>query len=85
MEKVRSSNKFSFNLNPGVIKRSIIHSFKGVGSPTVICILSAQDSEEMVYTGITRTEQTLLVFIQKESRFLEFFKKDPNMDFHLNF
>ena len=74
LEDIRGSKKFGFNLNSGLIKLSTVHSFKGLESSTSIYILLKEDGDEMVYTGITRAKQNSIIFIQKTSKYLQFFK-----------
>jgi hypothetical protein len=81
LEDIRGSKKFGFNLNSGLIKLSTVHSFKGLESSTSVYILLAKDEDEMVYTGITRAKQNNIIFVPGNSKYLEFFKKDTNMDF----
>ena len=79
LEDIRGSKKFGFNLNSGLIKLSTVHSFKGLESSTSIYILLKEDEDEMVYTGITRAKQNSIIFLQKTSEYLEFFKEEANM------
>jgi len=81
LENIRGSKKFSFNLNSGLIKVSTVHSFKGLESATIIYILLKEDEDEMVYTGITRAKHNSIIFIQDTSKYLNFFKTEPDMQF----
>ncbi|MBA6413403.1 AAA family ATPase [Parahaliea sp. F7430] len=73
-EKIRSNKKYGFNLNSGVLKISTIHSFKGYESPTVFLIVNELDSAELVYVGLTRAKFNLVVFLEKNSKYSDFFK-----------
>jgi hypothetical protein len=73
LENIRSSKKFSFYLNSGLIKLSTVHSFKGLESSTVIYLLMKDDEEEMAYTGITRAKNNLIVFLQNGNKYDVFF------------
>lgn len=73
IEKIRRRKKCFFMQNSGVIKLSTVHSYKGLESDTVFCILLEGDHEEMVYTGITRAKTSLVVFDCTKSKYKEFF------------
>lgn len=75
VDKLRSSKKYGFNLNSGVLKLATVHSFKGYEAPTVFLFVDSKDSEELVYTGITRAMFNLVVFIDKASKYYSFFKQ----------
>jgi|APSaa5957512535_1039671.scaffolds.fasta_scaffold37881_1 hypothetical protein len=79
LEDIRGSKKFGFNLNSGLIKLSTVHSFKGLESSTSIYILLKEDEDEMVYTGITRAKQNSILFIQKTSKYLQFFQDETDL------
>lgn len=64
--------------NSGVIKLSTTHSYKGLESNTIFCILLKDDHEEMVYTGLTRAKTNLVVFDHANSKYAEFFKETIN-------
>ena len=81
LEDIRGSKKFGFNLNSGLIKLLTVHSFKGLESSTSIYILLKEDEDEMVYTGITRAKQNSIIFIQNTSKYLEFFRTEPDLQF----
>jgi hypothetical protein len=75
IEKIRRRKKCFFMQNSGVIKLSTIHSFKGLESDSVFCILLEDDHEEVVYTGITRAKNNLVIFDCVNSKYKEFFKE----------
>lgn len=70
---VEKQKKYAFNLNSGVMKLSTTHSFKGFESPTVVLLVSARDSAELVYTGLTRARENIVVYAHAESPFHGFF------------
>ncbi|MEJ5898338.1 NERD domain-containing protein [Aquabacterium sp. G14] len=78
LEKIRRRKKSFFTQNSGLIKLSTIHSFKGLESQTVFCILAPGDDPEMVYTAITRAQRHLVIFDISSSRYRSFF--DSHMD-----
>ena len=67
-----------FNLNSGVMKLSSTHSFKGFESPFVFLLINSNDSPEMVFTGLTRAKESLMVFLERNSPYLDFFSKHLN-------
>ena len=73
IEDIRRRKKCFFMQNSGVIKLSTTHSYKGLESDTVFCILQEGDHEEMVYTGITRAKTNLVIFDCDNSKYKEFF------------
>jgi hypothetical protein len=76
IETIRSSKKFSFNLNSGITKISTVHSFKGLEAQCIIYLLSSEDNEEMVYTGITRSNRNFIVFLQNGNKYIDFFNSN---------
>lgn len=70
---VEKQKKYAFNLNSGVMKLSTTHSFKGFESPTVVLLVGARDSAELVYTGLTRARENIVVYAHAESPFFGFF------------
>lgn len=75
LEKIRRRKKNFFMQNSGLIKLSTTHSFKGLESPTVFCILTENDNEELVYTAMTRAKTNLIIFDVKNSMYADFFAK----------
>jgi hypothetical protein len=71
---LRRSKKVGFNLNPGLIKLSTTHSFKGFESPTLFLIISKNDSDEMIYSAITRAKFNIMVFVTRDSKYIDFFQ-----------
>ncbi|MCX4156646.1 MULTISPECIES: nuclease-related domain-containing DEAD/DEAH box helicase [Paraburkholderia] len=72
-DKISAAKKTGFNLNSGVMKLSSTHSFKGFESPLVFLLINNSDSPEMVFTGLTRAKENLMVFLEGDSPYLEFF------------
>lgn len=80
VERIRRRKKTFFMLNSGLIKLSTTHSFKGLEAQTVFCILTPDDTAEMVYTGITRAQKNLVVFDAPGSSFSDFFLRHMSTD-----
>ena len=84
VEIIRRSKKFNFWMNPGTIKISTIHSFKGWEIDTLILILTNKSEEkyvakeELIYTGITRARRNILIFNIANKKFDDFFVKEIN-------
>jgi hypothetical protein len=77
-QEISSAKKKGFNLNSGVMKLSSIHSFKGFESPLIFLLVNNKDSPEMVFTGLTRAKENLMVFLERDSPYLEFFSQHLN-------
>jgi hypothetical protein len=60
------------------MKLSSIHSFKGFESPLIFLLVNDRDSPEMVFTGLTRAKENLVVFLEQNSPYLEFFSRHLN-------
>ncbi len=75
INKIRQRKKNFFMQNPGLIKISTIHSFKGLEASTVFCILLENDSPEIIYTAMTRAKKNLIIFDVINSRYSSFFNK----------
>ncbi len=73
-QEISASMKQGFNLNSGVMKLSSTHSFKGFESPFIVLIIHDEDSPEMVFTGLTRARANIVVYVEKNSSYREFFK-----------
>lgn len=74
-QEISASKKKGFNLNSGLMKLSSTHSFKGFESPLIFLLVNNKDSPEMVFTGLTRAKENVVVFVESESRYFEFFAK----------
>lgn len=77
-QEIGAAKKKGFNLNSGVMKLSSTHSFKGFESPFIFLLVSNNDSPEMVFTGLTRAKENLVVYLEENSPYLEFFSKHLN-------
>ena len=73
-KKINVAKKVGFNLNSGVMKLSTIHSFKGYETPTVFLVIVDGDSPEMIYTGLTRAKENIVVFLPDSSPYTDFFQ-----------
>lgn len=74
IKDVEKQKKYGFNLNSGVMKLSTTHSFKGFESPTVFLLVGDKDQAEMVYTGLTRAKENIIVFAHEKTPYLPFFQ-----------
>lgn len=64
-EFIRKNKKMNFWMNCGMVKVSTIHSFKGWESQAIFLIIendtSKEEFNELLYTGITRARESLVV------------------------
>lgn len=74
IKSIETQKKYGFNLNSGVIKLSTTHSFKGFESPTIFLIVGEKDQPEIVYSGLTRAKENLVVFVHQNSPYRGFFE-----------
>lgn len=65
--------KNRFRTNSDKITVSTIQSFKGWEANNVALIITEKDTPELIYTGITRTREQLLVINIGNRKFDEFF------------
>lgn len=77
-QEIGAAKKKGFNLNSGVMKLSSTHSFKGFESPFIVLLVNSNDSPEMVFTGLTRAKENILVYLEADSSYLDFFRKHLN-------
>ena len=77
-DKISRAKKMGFNLNSGVMKLSSTHSFKGFESPFIFLLINKKDSPEMVFTGLTRAKENLMVLLERDSPYLDFFIEHLN-------
>jgi hypothetical protein len=75
LRRLSSIRKQGFNLNSGVMKLSTLHSFKGFESPTVFVLVNDLDGPELVYTGLTRAKENIVVLLPSGSRYFDFFAR----------
>jgi len=84
--KIRKYKKLHFRMNPGFMKLSTIHSFKGWEINTLFLIIEDENSfqtDELIYTGLTRCKNNLIIFTLGNNKYDEFFKQQ-NFQFHAN-
>ncbi|MBD2136024.1 NERD domain-containing protein [Anabaena sp. FACHB-1237] len=83
IKKIRNNKKIHFWMNPGTVKLSTIHSFKGWEIDTLFLIIeddydedseSAFSIDELIYTGLTRCRNNLIVVNISNQRYHDFFK-----------
>jgi hypothetical protein len=82
LKNLRDSKKFSFEQNSGHMKLSTTHSFKGIESAFVIYIANEHDSAELTYTSITRSKRNLVIFIEKDNQYFDFFNNHNSIKFN---
>lgn len=75
LRQLSASRKQGFNLNSGVMKLSTLHSFKGFESPTVFVLVNDSDGPELVYTGLTRAKENIVILLPEGSRYFDFFTR----------
>lgn len=76
IEAIRRNRKYNFASENG-LKISTIHSFKGWQEETVVLIIndSNRNSDELIYTGITRCKTNLFILdCSFERRYKDFFE-----------
>ena len=67
IKMVRNNKKLHFFMNSGTVKISTVHSFKGWESETLFLIIEkkfsgmAQTFDEILYTGLTRSRNNLVI------------------------
>ncbi|WP_346855409.1 NERD domain-containing protein [uncultured Draconibacterium sp.] len=68
IKNIRENKKYHFWPNPGTLKLSTIHSFKGWEENTVFCVIEPDvksldniSSDELIYTGMTRCRKNLVL------------------------
>ncbi|QMS88078.1 AAA family ATPase [Nostoc edaphicum CCNP1411] len=90
IKKLRENKKLNFWMNPGNVKLSTIHSFKGWEINTLFLIIEAGVNDtseqeisidELIYTGITRCRHNLIIINIGNSRYHSFFKELIEDDF----
>lgn len=73
VQDIRKNKKYAFRLNSGVMKLSTIQSFKGWEIPTLFLIID-KDSDEIIYTALTRAKHNIIVFNIQNNKYYKFFK-----------
>ncbi len=84
LNKYRSALKRRFHMNPGTIKMSTIHSFKGWEIPCTIIVLEDEAAvkqegedinfDELLYTAITRAKKKLVIINLDNEKYRQYFK-----------
>jgi len=78
LEKIRKNKRFQFRMNPGMMKLSTIHSFKGWEINTLFLIIEKESqflTEELIYTGLTRCRKNLIILNLGNKLYDDFFGK----------
>jgi len=78
IKKIRKNRKLSFwseSRNGHELKISTIQSFKGMEMDKVILLIGEDDQEELVYTGITRAREKLVIINNGNGKYHDFFAK----------
>ncbi len=78
LRQLNAIRKQGFNLNSGLMKLSTLHSFKGFESPTAFVLVDDLDSPELVYTGLTRAKENIVVLLLEGSQYVDFFARYLN-------
>ncbi|HOT32412.1 MAG TPA: UvrD-helicase domain-containing protein, partial [Petrotogaceae bacterium] len=77
-EEIRKDRKLNFwseSRNGHELKISTIQSFKGMEMDKVILLIGEDDQEELVYTGITRAREKLVIINNGNGKYHDFFAK----------
>lgn len=74
IDQIRRAKKSGFWLNSGMMKLSTVHSFKGWEIHTLFLLIDDKSTNELVYTGITRARQNIIIINLGNSEFSHFFK-----------
>ena len=75
LEPIRRSKKYHFWQNRGTLKLSTVHSYKGLEAQNIVYILNGNDSDEVVYTAITRSKHNLFAYIPEKHKYAKFFEQ----------
>lgn len=79
IKTIRRNKKFNFWMNPGTVKLSTIHSFKGWEINTLFLIITNKNEDssismdELIYTGITRCRNNLFIINLGVEKYHKFF------------
>ena len=77
IDEVRRNKKCNFWMNPGTIKLSTIHSFKGWEIPNLFLILNPnENNDELVYTALTRCRYNLFIIDIENKHYKDFFRSN---------
>ncbi|MGP1534258.1 MAG: NERD domain-containing protein [Campylobacter sp.] len=75
IDQIRRAKKVGFWLNAGMIKLSTVHSFKGWEIHTLFLLIDKKSTFELVYTGITRARQNIVIINLGNTELSNFFSK----------
>lgn len=75
IDKIRRAKKVAFWLNSGTMKLSTVHSFKGWEAHTVFLFIDDKSNDELIYTGITRARQNIVIINFGNMKYHDFFIK----------
>ncbi|MCP2041918.1 hypothetical protein L1281_002536 [Neisseria sp. HSC-16F19] len=78
LNKIRRAKKHGFWLNAGMLKISTIKSFKGWEIHTAFLVIDENSTGELIYTGITRARQNLIVINLGNLDYSDFFERNIN-------
>lgn len=85
LEEIRKLKKNHFWMNTGTVKLSTVHSFKGWEIDTLFLFIANEEDEftnsELIYTGLTRAKNNLIVFNLGNIQYDEFFKTEIESSF----
>ena len=76
IDRIRRAKKVGFWLNAGMIKLSTVHSFKGWEIHTLFLLIDKKSTFELVYTGITRARQNIVIINLGNAEFSNFFSRN---------
>jgi len=82
IESIRKNKKFNFWMNCGLTKLSTVHSFKGWEIHTLVLIMDEKTTQEnyinreLIYTGITRCRNNLIILNTNKNVYHDFFQKN---------
>ena len=82
IDEIRRLKKNHFYMKTGTIKLSTIHSFKGWEVDTLFLFIEKDDNEqeisnaELIYTGLTRARNNLIIFNLGNKKYNDFFKTE---------
>jgi hypothetical protein len=80
IKEIRRNKKFNFWMNPWVSKLSTTYSFKWRESPTLFLILdSEEESDELIYTAMTRCRDNLFIINIGNKKYENFFKSNTDI------
>ena len=73
--KIRRAKKSGFWLNAGMLKISTVHSFKGWEIHTVFLLIDDKSTAELIYTGITRARQNIIIIDLGSLEYADFLRE----------